>query len=40
MIDTLWGRIKGAAAKDNQVWKRGDGSRGYTQLTTEFIPIR
>lgn len=40
IIDETWARIKAAAALDNQKWGRGDGSRGYAQLTTEFIPIR
>lgn len=40
IIDETFGRIRGAAARDNAVWARGDGTRGYAQLTTEFIPIR
>jgi hypothetical protein len=40
MIDETWGSIKDAAARDNAKWGRGDGTRGYQQLTTEFIPIR
>jgi hypothetical protein len=40
LVDTTWNRIKGLAAQDNTVWKVGDGSRGYQQITTEFIPIR
>ncbi|KAI8471595.1 MAG: coth protein-domain-containing protein [Monoraphidium minutum] len=40
IIDDTWGTIREAAARDNQRWGRGDGTRGYTQLTTEFIPVR
>jgi hypothetical protein len=40
IIDETWARIKDAAARDNAKWARGDGTRGYAQLTTEFIPIR
>jgi hypothetical protein len=40
MIDALYTKIQPVAAQDNAVWQRGDGSRGYKQLTTEFIPIR
>eukprot|EP00775_Hariotina_reticulata_P008887 gene8887-9065_t len=40
IIDTQWAKISNVAAQDNLVWQRGDGSRGYQQLTTEFIPIR
>jgi hypothetical protein len=39
-VDTTWNRIKGFTAADNAVWKVGDGSRGYQQITQEFIPIR
>jgi hypothetical protein len=40
MVDALYTKIPPVAAKDNAVWKRGDGSRGYKQITEEFIPIR
>lgn len=40
IIDETWARVAPAAARDNAVWGRGDGGRGYRQLTTEFIPIR
>lgn len=40
LVDATWNRIKGFAAMDNAIWKQGDGSRGYQQITTEFIPIR
>jgi hypothetical protein len=40
LVDTTWNRIKGFAARDNAIWKQGDGTHGYTQITTEFIPIR
>lgn len=40
LVDSTWGRIKGFAAQDNAVWQAGDGTRGYQQITTEFIPIR
>lgn len=40
VIDALWQKIQAVAAMDNQVWQHGDGSRGYLQITTEFIPIR
>jgi hypothetical protein len=40
MVDALYTKIQPVAAKDNTVWKRGDGSRGYKQITEEFIPIR
>jgi hypothetical protein len=40
IIDETWAAIRDAAARDNAKWARGDGTRGYAQLTTEFIPIR
>lgn len=40
LVDSTWNRIKGFAAQDNTIWKAGDGTRGYTQIATEFIPIR
>ncbi|KAF8057939.1 hypothetical protein HT031_005885 [Scenedesmus sp. PABB004] len=40
IIDATRARIEAAAAADNALWGRGDGSRGYAQLVTEFIPIR
>lgn len=40
LVDATWNRIKGFAAQDSAIWKQGDGTRGYTQITTEFIPIR
>lgn len=40
MVDALYAKIQPVAALDNTVWQRGDGSRGYKQITTEFIPIR
>lgn len=40
LVDSTWARIRPLAAQDNTIWKQGDGSRGYAQITTEFIPIR
>ena len=40
VIDEMYERIRPAAARDDGIWGRGDGSRGLTQLTQEFIPIR
>ncbi|KAF6266395.1 coth protein-domain-containing protein [Scenedesmus sp. NREL 46B-D3] len=40
MVDALYRTIQPVAALDNAVWQRGDGSRGYKQITEEFIPIR
>lgn len=33
-------KIAPIAAQDDMVWHDGDGSRGYQQLLTEYIPIR
>jgi hypothetical protein len=40
IVDATWARIRDAAARDKARWARGDGSRGYAQITGEFIPIR
>jgi hypothetical protein len=40
IIDDHYNRIKGVATADNAKWGGGDITRGYTQLTTEYIPIR
>jgi hypothetical protein len=40
IIDDHYNRIKAVAAADNVKWGGGDINRGYTQLTTEYIPTR
>ena len=40
MIDELYPRIKPLAVADAAQWGGADITRGYTQLTTEWIPIR
>jgi hypothetical protein len=39
-VDELFPRIKALAEADNAQWGGGDINRGYTQITTEWIPIR